>query len=305
MYTDDAYVLAFADEYGTIHDMHITDELNSGGTWEYIDFKFTLPHSCYILIWRRDRKKIDRKNAQAIAKYVRDDLEDFIDEGKFNGSSWHQKIRQKIADNNNCLILAWDEMILPEDYDTWEEFVQDAYKIIKEKSEDIIKPGSRHDQELAIYKGKINFDNQDNPILAAYGTRTNKYTGYKIPSDDIIRKYVTEMLLENYDDANILLSEYYGIFPAKIDTEINGDMIVEYDFVNHKILLNLENIMDFELKIPALFLGFFKHLSCVNNWSFDSDPYKNILLEKTTAEKFSYEIIQRMLEIGIDPRKNS
>ncbi len=302
MYTDDAYILAFVDKFGDTHDMHITDELNSGGTWEYIDFKFTLPHSCYILIWRRDRKKIDRKNAQDVAKYTRDDLKDFVDEGKFSGSLWHQKIRQKIVDCNNCLVLAWDEMILPEFYDTWEEFVNEVFEMVKEKSREITKPGSRHDQELAIYEGKIDFDKQDNPILKSYSVRTNKFAGYKIPSDEIIKKYVTEMMLENYNDANIILSEHYGIFPAEIETEEVGETIIEYDFVNHKILLNLETISEFELKIPALFLGFFKHLSCVKDWRFDDDPYTSITLEKTEAEKFSHSTIQRMLEIGIDPR---
>jgi len=124
MYTDDAYVLAFADREGEVHDVHITDELNSGGTWEYIDFKFTLPHSCYILIWRRDKKKFDRENAREVTKYVRDDLREFIDEGKWNGSGWHTKIKQKLVDSGNCLVLAWDEMELPLWYETWEEFAR-------------------------------------------------------------------------------------------------------------------------------------------------------------------------------------
>ncbi len=303
MYVDDAYVLAFADNEGEVHDVHITDELNSIGTWEYIDFKFTLPHSCYILIWRRDKKRFDKENTRDVTKYVRDDLKEFTEEGEMNGSVWHQKIKQKLVDSKNCLILAWDKMELPLWWDTWEEFAKDIHEIAKNESKQIVKPGSRHDQDLTIYEGKIDFNRQDNPILKSYSTRKNKYIGYTIPSDETIQKYVTELLLENYADANIILSKHYDVFPATLETEGDfGKSFVEYDFVNHRILLDVERLATLELRIPALLLGFFKHLSCVKDWVFSTNEYESILLEKGEAEKFSYETIQKMLEIGIDPR---
>ena len=294
--------MAFADKEGGTYNVHITDDLKSHGTWEYIDFKFTLPHSCYILFWRRDESKFTRDLAKSITKYVRDDLKDFIDEGKWNGSTWHQKIRQKLVNANTCLVLAWDEMVLPEQYYNWKEFSEIAYDISKEESKVIMEPGSTHDRELDIYDGKIDFNRQNNPILDSYSTRSTKYTGYKIPSDEVIKKYATEMWLENYEEANVLLSKHYNIFPATIDTKRDAEEFVKYDFVNHTITFNLSKLSELDKRIPALFLGFFKHLSCVNDWRFDEDPFTSMAMEKTEAEKFSFDTIQRMLEIGIDPR---
>ena len=290
------------DEAGEVYDVHITDELDSFGTWEYIDFKFTLLHSYYILIWRGDKKKFTGENSRSVAKYVRDDLKEFVDEGKWNGSEWHQKIRQKLVASKNCLVLAWDDMTLPEFFDSWDDFADESYKVSKEKVVEIVKPGSRHEHELSIYEGKMNLDRKNHPILKSYDARKNKFSNYEIPSDDVIKKYVTEMLLENYDEANILLSKHYGIFPAIIDSSNKRELFVEYDFVNHVIFLDVKKISSLDLRIPALLLGFFKHLSCVRDWTFSNDPYQSILKEKHEAEKFTFDTIQKMLEIGIDPR---
>ncbi len=193
-------------------------------------------------------------------------------------------------------------MILPEQYYNWKEFSEIAYDISKEESKVIMEPGSTHDRELDIYDGKIDFNHQNNPILDSYSTRSTKYTGYKIPSDEVIKKYATEMWLENYEEANVLLSKHYNIFPATIDTKSDAEEFVKYDFVNHPITFNLSKLSELDKRIPALFLGFFKHLSCVNDWRFDEDPFTSITMEKIEAEKFSFDTIQRMVEIGIEPR---
>lgn len=299
---DKAYLMAFADNTGNVYNVHITDDLNSHGTWEYIDFKFTLPHSCYVLIWRRDEKIIDKNNAKYLTKYVRDDLKDFVEEGKLSDSTWHSKIYKKTVDNNKCLVLQWDEMLLPEKHSTWKEFARECFDVAKKESEEILRPGSLHDRELEIYEGKMNLDNQNNAILDSYSARTIKYPGYKIPSDKIIKRFVTEVLLENYDGANRILSKHYDVFPATIDTQHDGDALIWYDFVNHIILFDMSRIPDFSLRIPSMFMGFFKHLSCVKDWKYNDNPYQSVLQEKTEAEKFSYDAVQRMLKIGIDPR---
>ena len=64
MYDHDSYFLAFGDNDGGISDVHISDDLRSMGTWEYIDMQFSLPYSKYILIWRRDGKKNNTKKCR-------------------------------------------------------------------------------------------------------------------------------------------------------------------------------------------------------------------------------------------------
>ena len=187
------------DEKGEIYNVHITDGLNSYGTWEYIDFKFTLPHSYYILIWRRDKKKFNKENA-LVTKYIRDDLRDFIEEGRINGSNWHNKIIQKLVDSNSCLVLVWDTIILPEPYLLWKNFCDDVSEIVKKESKEIVKPGSSHEQELAIYEGKMILEEQNNPIYKSFAARSKKFPSFKIPTDEVIQQYVIEMLLESVSE---------------------------------------------------------------------------------------------------------
>ena len=166
MYDHDSYFFAFGDNDGNINDVHISDDLQSIGTWEYIDMHFSLPHSKYILIWRRDHKKITRKNADVLFKYIKDNMKEFSMEGvdenatgvhdDENGGQVH--IRRKLTRDHDCLILAWDKMALPEQFSTWTEFLSWAYDLMENEICAIGKPNSRHDRELAIYEGRIIID---------------------------------------------------------------------------------------------------------------------------------------------------
>ena len=70
MYDHDPYLFALCDSDGNIYDVHISDDLRSTGTWEYIEHNYSLPHSHYLLIWRRDQEKITQKNASVLFKYI-------------------------------------------------------------------------------------------------------------------------------------------------------------------------------------------------------------------------------------------
>jgi len=150
--------MAFANSDGSavmVYDVHITDDLKSHGTWEYVDFAFSVPNAELIFVWRRDDKQFTPKESDYVTKYVRDDLEEFIDEGKYNDSTWHNKILKKLAYDNTCLILCWDKFKLPDFYSRWDEMVEEAQEITMEEVERISKGKSLHDKKLDIYEGNI------------------------------------------------------------------------------------------------------------------------------------------------------
>ena len=155
MYDHDSYFLAFGDNDGGISDVHISDDLRSMGTWEYIDMQFSSPYSKYILIWRRDGKKITRKNADVLFKYIKDDMEEYAMEGRYEGDTSQVHIRRKLTRDHDCFILAWDKMLLPEQFSTWTEYLDLVYDLVIEKTYALREPNSRHDKELAIYEGQM------------------------------------------------------------------------------------------------------------------------------------------------------
>ncbi len=155
MYEHDSYLLAFIDSGGDVYDVHICDDLHSSGTFEYVEFKYSLPYAHYIVIWRRDHKKITRKNADVIFKYIKDDMEEFMMEDEGEKNAWHVHIRRKLTRDHDCLVLAWDKMSLPKSFPTWPEFLSWAYMIVEENSSVIAEPNSIHDRELAIYDGRM------------------------------------------------------------------------------------------------------------------------------------------------------
>jgi len=155
---DNAYIMTFVAHDGGIYAVHPTDDLKSAGTIEYIDFKFTLPHSYYIFVWRRDRKNFTAKEAETVRKFVEWDMEDFINSGDEDQDAYC-KVVKKLTMNKNCLILAWDKMILPEDELDWSSFVDDVREATDEELGNIAEGMSAHDKELAVYEGRI-FENE-------------------------------------------------------------------------------------------------------------------------------------------------
>jgi hypothetical protein len=137
------------------YDVHVTDDLKSPGTWEYVDLAFSHPSAKFMLVWRRDGKKFSTSETNYMTKYVRDDLEEFISEGMDSDSKWHTRILKKMVDSNSCLILAWDEFELPELYGSWLELVRENKEMVREEVKKIAKGKSLHDRKLDIYEGKM------------------------------------------------------------------------------------------------------------------------------------------------------
>jgi len=298
--------MAFADEGGEPYDLHLTDDLQSYGTWEAIDFKFSLPHSNYILIWRRDGKKFTPRESKYVTKYVRDDMKDFISDGDSDAKEkWHYKVTMKMVDNDSCLILAWDKMKLPEQYDIWGEFSFFIRDFLDENIDEISKPGSLHERELAIYEGRIPEMLGENIVELNHKLRSNAYDRYEIPSDSVLREYFMRLKERGYVDACKPLAVHYKITEPSVKMENNlpGTVIVYYDFVNHVIVLSPSRIPEFWQQVPAILAGFFNHLALSKDWRFSKDSSESIQREKDEADKFVQESLNRLIDIGLDPRK--
>jgi len=152
---DKAYIMAFAGpgDCVMVYDVHITDDLETGGTWEYVEHAFSAPGAELMFVWRRDDKKFTKKESDRVTKYVRDDLKEFMDEGKSDGPAWHNRILKKLACDDSCLILCWDKFKLPGFYGRWDEAAYDAYDTAMDEVERISKGKSLHDKKLGIYEG--------------------------------------------------------------------------------------------------------------------------------------------------------
>ncbi len=297
--------MAFADEDGEPYDLHLTDDLQSHGTWEAIDFKFSLPHSNYILVWRRDGKKFTPRESKYVTKYVRDDMKDFISDVDPDAKEkWHYKVAMKMADKGSCLILAWDKMKLPEQYDGWDEFSFFMKDFVDENIDEISKPGSLHERELDFYEGRIPEMSGENIVELNHKLRSNAYDRYQIPSDSILQEYFMRMKERNYVDACKLLAAHYKIAEPLVEMRDNlpGTVFVYYDFVNHTIVFSPLRIPEFWQQVPAVLAGFFGHLALSKDWRFAKEPSESIRREKDEGDKFVQESLNKLIDIGLDPR---
>lgn len=152
--------MAFVANDGGLYDVHPSDDLMSYGTYEYIDFKMTLPHSYYIFIWRRDKNKITASEAEKLRKYVKWDLDDETEDvfKKYNerfDDELEFPIFEKTLDDNRCIVLVLYEMKLPEGVDNWVEFLDEIKFAIKEKMEFDKDGMKQHDKELKFYDGSF------------------------------------------------------------------------------------------------------------------------------------------------------
>ena len=120
--------MAFVAYDGGLYDIHPSDGLLNIGTIEYVWFKSTLPHSRYIFIWRRDKNKFTANEAEKLRKYVKWNLDDETDDvfEKYNerfDEELEFPVFEKILDDNRCVVLALDEMKLPDEDYEWEELL--------------------------------------------------------------------------------------------------------------------------------------------------------------------------------------
>ena len=111
-----SYIFGFADRNGEPYDFHVSDNLQSGRTWESIDFKFSLPDSKYILVWKRDRTKFTKRETDNVFNYVKGDMKEYMGDRevtKNEEEGSQTKISSILTPTNDCLIITYDRLILP------------------------------------------------------------------------------------------------------------------------------------------------------------------------------------------------
>jgi hypothetical protein len=152
-----SYIFGFLDKNGELYDYHVSDDLKEHRTWEAIDFKFSLPDSKYILVWRRDGKKIISSEAKKIRDYVEEDMKEYMMEG--GGSIDEEGSQTKITDmllpSKDCLVITYDRLILPTGYVNWKQFVDLAYFEVEEMMEESVEGKNDSEKIEDILEGKL------------------------------------------------------------------------------------------------------------------------------------------------------
>ena len=298
--------MGFLDNEGELYDYHISDNLKDGESWNAIDFKFSLSHSKYILIWKRDRSQFTKDEADYVTEYVRHDMKEYMYEGRDSldksedpeGSQ--TKISKKILSSKKCLILAYDSMELPIWTEDWNDLADDIQQAIQEKIEE---PKFSKLEDLAL-DDIISGRTPTNPYLESYRFRDVKYQKFDLPSDSTLKEVYHKIQNSDFSAAANYLAGAYQISPPNIDLKntLPDAAFVFYENPDSTIILSLDKIPEFWQQLPAFFLGFFKHLSQSKNWKFGGNYVEDPFIEKKEAEKFSQVMINRLLELGLDPR---
>ena len=298
-----SYIFGFADKDGEPYDFHISDDLQSNRTWESIEFKFSLPDSKYIIIWKQDGTKFAKKEVTSIVDYVKKDMEEYMSEGEITNEGeegTQSKISTMMTPSKDYLIITYDRLILPQGNINWKNYADMISIYIEDMMEESIQGRNDSEQIEDILEGK----EIKNPILENFRSRTIQYTSYQKPSDKILVNIYELIKNEKFNDASLLLSGFYDITPPKIkiETDLINSTYVFYDLINLTLFMDVTKISEFWQQLPSFFMGFFCHLSLVNNWAYGDDPEKSILIEKKEAEKFRNECIQRLIQLNLDPR---
>jgi len=301
-----SYIFGFVDKDGEPYDYHISDDMSDLRTWESIEFKFSLPASKYILVWRRDSKKFTKSLADNITKYVKDDMEEYMTEGsedKVGEEGSQTKIVSMLLPSKKCLVLAYDGLALSSGNLEWGGFTDMVSSMI----DDMAEKASQGFSDSEVIEDVLMGEEVKNPILENYRSRTTPYTGYSKPSDRILKDVYNFIKKESFDEAASLLSGFYDISPLtiKIKTDLANSFIVFYDVVNATLFMDITKIPKFWLQLPAFLMGFFKHVSLMKSWSYGTSEVVGLKIEKTEAERFSNECIHRLLELNLDPRKET
>ena len=304
---DRSYLFGFLDSDGFLYDHYLADDLKESQTWDAIDFKFSLPNSKYLLIWKRNGKKLSKIEADHLTKYVRDDMKEFMCEPIMSDSSiiageegTQTMIRKKLLPSKDCLILAYDTLDLPMWADDWNEVAEEIKPLIFERLEAPRYETLDDQAALDILSGKI----PSNPYLESYRFRKIEYPKFELPSDRTLKQVYDQIKICNFTAAANYLAGAYQISPPIIDLRNKppGEVFAFYDNPDSKIILSLDKIPEFWQQLPAFFLTFFKHLSQSKDWKFGDDYNMAPFVEKNEAEKFSQMLINRLLELGLDPR---
>ena len=253
-----SYIFGFADKDGEPYDFHISDDLQSGRTWESIEFKFSLPNSKYIIIWKQDGTKFSKKEVNDIVEYVKDDMQEYMSEGEIpnKGEEGTQsKINNMVTPSKDYLIIAYDRLLLPEGNINWKNYADMISIYIDDMVEESIQGLNDSERVEDILEGK----EVKNPILENFRSRTIEYAGYQKPSDKILVNVYELIKNKKYHDASLLLSGFYDITPPKIKIETNliNSTYVFYDLINMELFMDITKIPEFWQQLPSFFMGFF------------------------------------------------
>lgn len=298
-----SYIFGFADKDGKLYDFHISDDLQSVRTWESVEFKFSAPGAKYIIIWKQDGTKLGKKEANDIVDYVKDDMQEYMSEGEITNKieeSSHNKINSMVTPSNDYLIIAYNRLILPDGNINWKNYADMISIYVDGMIEESIQGLNDSERIEDILEGK----EVKNPILENYRNRIIPYAGYQKPSDKILANIFELIKNKKYHDASLLLSGFYDITPpeTKIEVNLKNSAFVFYDLINMTLFMDITKIPEFWEQLPSFFMGYFCHLSLINNWTYDYNSKKSILIEKKEAEKFRNECIQRLIQLNLDPR---
>ena len=303
-----SHIFGFVDNDGELYDYHISDDMGDRRTWQSIDFKFSLPASKYILVWRRDRKKFTKRLADNITKYVKDDMKEYLTEGSFDSEDkigeegTQTKIVSMLLPSKKCLVLAYDRLALASGNLEWEGFTD----MVSSMVDDMAEKASQGISDNEATEDALMGEEIKNPILENFRSRTTPYTEYSKPSDRILKSVYDFIKKGSFDEAASHLSGFYDISPPtiKIKTDLVNSAFMFYDVVNATMFIDTTKIPKFWQQLPAFLLTFFQHLSLMNNWSFGTSRI-SIVLEESEAKKFANECIHRLLELNLDPRKET
>ena len=153
-----SYGFGFADKYGIAFSYHMADGLHDNRTWESVEFKFSMPHSQYLLVWRRDYKKITDEESQMLVDYVKEDMEDFTSQGEQSGPGTQTKIMHLLLPSREYLVMAYDELAVPGEYESWEEFAYFVFDEVCDLSDNAAKQGGYDEKIEEVLGGNAVFD---------------------------------------------------------------------------------------------------------------------------------------------------
>lgn len=152
-----SYIFGFADKNGELYDFHVSDDLKSRRTWESVEFKFSLPDSKYILVWKRNKAKFTKREANDMIDYVKEDMEEYMVEGKESkteGEGSQTKISSMLIPTNECLIITYDRLILPTGNINWKNYVDILSISIDEMMEESIQGINDREQIEDMLEGR-------------------------------------------------------------------------------------------------------------------------------------------------------
>lgn len=306
---DTAYLIGFYDPDTNLYDVHLCDRLDDHATWEYIEMEFSLPHAKFMMIWRRDGGEFRRREIQSVTKYVRDDMDEFIREGE-KVPQFSRIISKPIG--KSCLIVSWAPFVkiskvrdVAGGYSTWSEFAELARVEVNKRAEQIASnPNSEHDLKVQLYDGRLPLSPEEQ-IKEHYVLRSQPYERCNIPSDNTLRIYLDLISKGEFVKAGELLSQDYGIDPPKVyaGPKLPGRNYVSYDFTTKTVMISPRRIPETWKQVSAFLMGYFLYLSHSKEWSFNKDPEQSRILERAEAEGFARRIVQRLIEMGLNPKK--